>query len=197
MALPFLSYQMLHRLAKFCEIKISFKKCDIDIHSRCYLKQIILQARPLTVTKRRIFYEAPNWALSSRLGSAVPDQDTCVGASWGHGGFCLPDAWTPCPVPKERALTMSLKLFKSARTSTFFCNFLLSNWLRYVQKLYTKALCTHTYVFSTNKCQTLEELGRNWMLTFTVEIPIQEKTEEHWILAKGSNHEVSKAGVRE
>lgn len=35
------------------------------------------------------------------------------------------------------------------------------------------------------------------MLTFTVEIPIQEKIEEHWILAKESNHEVSKAGVRE
>lgn len=148
------------------------------MHSHCYLKQIILQARPLTATKWRIFYEAPNRALSSRLGSVVPDQDACVGASWGYGGFCLPDAWTPCPVPKERAPTVSLKLFKSARTSMFFCHFLLNNWLCYVQKLCTKALCTHTYVFSTNKCQTLEDLGRNWMLTFTVEIPIQEKTEE-------------------
>lgn len=71
---------------------------------------------------------------------------------------------------------MFLELFKSARTSKFFCNFLLSNWLCYAQKLYTKAVCTHMYVFSTNKCLTLEELGGNWMLTFTVEIPIQEKT---------------------
>lgn len=56
-AFPFLSYKMLYRLPKFCWMNTSSRKCNITVNFPCYLKPIIFQDRPLTVTRLRIHYE--------------------------------------------------------------------------------------------------------------------------------------------
>lgn len=126
--------------------------------SHCYLKQIVLQARPLTVTRWRICYEFCNrlqmssqfmaWFSSSWPGEA------CVGAPWGNGRSCLPDAWTPCPICKERQRSpWFLSHQELVNFSLIFCSVIDFVMFRNsIQRL---------YVFSTNKCLTLEELNVN------------------------------------